>query len=426
MNTAPETIEGSRAEQDSRPLISRRGLRVGGALGGGVLLAALLAGTLPRLARQQRLAAAVAVVNSSAPAVSVTTVGRAPTRSSVSLPGALTAVRTAAIYARTPGYVRRRLVDIGSRVRAGQLLAEIDAPDVDQQVAQARGLVAQTGAARELALANLVRWRALAADGAVTAQEVDQMQAAFDEAVANLNSADANLRRLVQLQEYERVVAPFAGVITARNVDPGALVGTAGGVSGTLTAGTGSAPGSLFTVAQTDTLSVYVTVPEDYAAAVAIGQPAVVSLPALPGDTLRGRVVRTAGSLDPSARTLLTEVRVANPGSVFLPGMYAQVQLTLGPGTPPLRVPATALVIRDGPPQVVTVAPDSTARYQTVRIGRDFGSWVEVTGGLADGTMIVVNPSDNLGDGARVHIVALDSTKSGVVPKDSSPPSLPR
>jgi RND family efflux transporter MFP subunit len=334
-------------------------------------------------------------------------------------------VRTAAIYARTPGYVRRRLVDIGSRVHAGQLLADIDAPDVDQQVAQARGVVAQTRAARELAQANLVRWRALAVDSAVTAQEVDQMQAAFDEAVANLNSAEANLRRLAQLQEYERVVAPFAGVITARNVDPGALVGTAGGVSGTLTAGTGSAPGSLFTVAQTDTLSVYVTVPEDYAAAVAVGQPAVVSLPALPGDTLRGRVVRTAGSLDASARTLLTEVRVANPRSV-LPGMYAQVQLTLSAGTPALRVPATALVIRDDPPQVVTVAPDSTARYQTVTIGRDFGSWVEVTGGLADGSVIVVNPSDNLGDGARVHIVARDSTGSGVAAQDSTARQAPR
>jgi RND family efflux transporter MFP subunit len=389
------------------------------------LLAAFMAGTLPRLARQQRLTAAVAVVSSSAPAVSVTTVGPAPTRSSVSLPGALAAVRTAAIYARTPGYVRRRLVDIGSRVRAGQLLADIDAPDVDQQVAQARGVVAQTRAARELAQANLVRWRALAVDSAVTAQEVDQMQAAFDEAVANLNSAEANLRRLAQLQEYERVVAPFAGVITARNVDPGALVGTAGGVSGTLTAGTGSAPGSLFTVAQTDTLSVYVTVPEDYAAAVAVGQRAVVSLPALPGDTLRGRVARTAGSLDASARTLLTEVRVANPRSV-LPGMYAQVQLTLNTGTLTLRVPATALVIRDGPPQVVMIAPDSTARYQTVRIGRDFGSWVEVTGGLADGSVIVVNPSDNLGDGARVHIVARDSTGSGVAAPDSSSPRVPR
>jgi RND family efflux transporter MFP subunit len=425
MKRAPETIERSRAEQDNRPPISRRNLRIGGALGGSALLAAFMAGTLPRLARQQRLTAAVAVVSSSAPAVSVTTVGPAPTRSSVSLPGALAAVRTAAIYARTPGYVRRRLVDIGSRVRAGQLLADIDAPDVDQQVAQARGVVAQTRAARELAQANLVRWRALAVDSAVTAQEVDQMQAAFDEAVANLNSAEANLRRLAQLQEYERVVAPFAGVITARNVDPGALVGTAGGVSGTSTAGTGSAPGSLFTVAQTDTLSVYVTVPEDYAAAVAVGQRAVVSLPALPGDTLRGRVARTAGSLDASARTLLTEVRVANPRSV-LPGMYAQVQLTLNTGTLTLRVPATALVIRDGPPQVVMIAPDSTARYQTVRIGRDFGSWVEVTGGLADGSVIVVNPSDNLGDGARVHIVARDSTGSGVAAPDSSSRRVPR
>src|SRR5207237_1070310 len=139
----------------------------------------------------------------------------------------------------------------------------------------------------------------------------------------------------------KRVVAPFAGVITARNVDAGTLVGTAGGVSGTLTAATGSAPGSLFTLVQTDTLSVYVTVPEDNAAAVAIGKPAVVTVPALPGDTLLGRVARTAGALDATARTLLTEVRVANPTGVFLPGMYAQVRLALGAGAPPLRVPAT-------------------------------------------------------------------------------------
>src|SRR3989442_66053 len=170
-----------------------------------------------------------------------------------------------------------------------QLLADIDAPDLDQQVAQARGVLAQTQAAQQLAQANLARWRALAVDSAVTAQELDQMQAAFNEAVANSNSAEANLQRLVQLQLYERVVAPFAGVITARNVDPGVLVGPAGRGSATLPAGIGSAPGSLFTVAQTDTLSVYVTVPEDYAAAVAIGKHAVVTVPALPGDTLRGR-----------------------------------------------------------------------------------------------------------------------------------------
>jgi RND family efflux transporter MFP subunit len=426
MSTAPQTMEPPRAAQEKRAATSRRGRWVGGALGGSVFVAALAAGILPRVARQHRLGAAVAVVSSTVPTVSVATVARAPTSPSVSLPGALSAVRTAAIYARTPGYVRRRLVDIGSRVRAGQLLADIDAPDVDQQVAQARGVVAQTRAARELAQANLARWRVLAVDSAVTAQEVDQMQAGFDEAVANLNSAEANLRRLEQLQEYERVVAPFAGVITARNVDQGALVGPAGGVSGTQPAGTGSTPGSLFTVAQTDTLSAYVTVPESYAPAVAIGQPAVVTFPALPGDTLRGRVARTAGSLDPAARTLLTEVRVANPTGAFLPGMYAQVDLALGPGTPPLRVPATALVIRGGPPQVVTVAPDSTVRYQTVSIGRDLGSWVEVTGGLAAGEVIVINPADDLHDGARVRIVAADSTRSGVAPKDSSSPSVPR
>jgi len=411
MSAVPEILEqrdpseGNHAPAPASP--RRHGIRgLGGAIVGGVLAAILLTGIVPRVAQRHRLTATAAAIGVAVPTVSVTTVRRDTSPSSVSLPGALTAVQTAAIYARTPGYVRRRYVDIGSRVRAGQLLADIDAPDLDQQVVQARGVVAQTRAALELAQANLARWRALAADSAVTAQELDQMQAAFDEAVANANSAAADLRRLLQLQGYERVVAPFAGVITARNVDPGALVGTAGGVSGTLPAGSGSAPGSLFTIAQTDTLSVYVTVPEDYAAAVAIGKTAVVTLPALPGDTLRGRVARTAGSLDATARTLLTEVRVANPKSAFLPGMYAQVKLALGPGTPPLRVPATALVIRDGPPQVVTVAPDSTAHYQTVTVGRDLGSWVEITGGLAVGSVVVINPADDLQDGAGVRVAS--------------------
>ena len=417
MSAVPEILEQPHpSEGNHQPApasLRRRGGRaLGGAIAGGVFAAILLTGIVPRVAQQHRLTAAAAAVGVTLPSVSVTTVTYDTSPSSVSLPGALTAVQTASIYARTPGYVRRRYVDIGTRVRAGQLLADIDAPDLDQQVAQARGVVFQTRAAQELAQANLVRWRALAVDSAVTAQEVDQMQAAFNEAVANSNSAEANLQRLVQLQVYERVVAPFAGVITARNVDAGTLVGTAGGVSGTLTAATGSAPGSLFTLVQTDTLSVYVTVPEDNAAAVAIGKPAVVTVPALPGDTLRGRVARTAGALDATARTLLTEVRVANPTGVFLPGMYAQVQLALGAGTPPLRVPATALVIRDGPPQVVTVAPDSTVRYQTVTIGRDLGSWVEVTGGLVDGSVVVVNPADDLRDGARVHIGAANSARA--------------
>ena len=192
------------------------------------------------------------------------------------------------------GYVHPRFADIGARVRASERLAEIEAPDLDQQVAQARGTVAQNRAARQLARANLARWIALAADSVVTAQELDQMRAAFNMAVANLNSAVANLKRLLQLQEYEHVVAPFTGVITARNVDVGALVGTAGGVNSTPPSGAGSPAGSLFTLARTDTLRVYINVPEEYASAVQIGKEAVVTVPDLPSDTLRGTVVRTA------------------------------------------------------------------------------------------------------------------------------------
>jgi len=398
MTTATDTIQASP--------VSRRRLGIGAAVGGSVLIAALVLGAVPRMAQQQRLAAAVTAV-STVPVVSVAIVARATNSGTVALPGALTAARTAAIYARTPGYVRARFVDIGSRVRTGQLLASIDAPDLDQQAEQALAIVAQMRAATELARANLARWRALAADSAVTVQELDQMQAAFNGAVAAQGSAEANLRRLLQLQEYERVVAPFAGVITARNVDAGALVGTAGGVSEALPAGGTSAPGSLFTIAQTDTLSVYVTVPEDYAPAVATGKAAIVTVPALTGDTLRGRVARTAASLDAVARTLLTEVRVANPTGVFLPGMYADVQLAIGAGVPPLSVPATALVIRDGPPQVVIVDADSTVHYRTVSIGRDHGSWVEVTGGLTEGASIVVNPSEDLQESARVRVAGV-------------------
>jgi len=222
MSAAPEITEQLHARKGDRgpaPTSLRRGrvrwLWAG--IAGGVLAALLLIGIAPRVAQQHRLTSAATAVGVTLPSVSVTTVTRDTSPSSVSLPGALTAVQTAALYARTPGYVRRRLVDIGSRVRVGQLLADIDAPDLDQQVAQARGVLAQTQAAQQLAQANLARWRALAVDSAVTAQELDQMQAAFNEAVANSNSAEANLQRLVQLQLYERVVAPFAGVITARN-----------------------------------------------------------------------------------------------------------------------------------------------------------------------------------------------------------------
>lgn len=381
--------------------ITSSGIRRVAAIMAGLLVLALVAGVAPRLSRRHRLAAVVAA-NTAVPTVRVATADPAPTGPTVTLPATLAAIETAPIYARAPGYVGRNLVDIGTRVGQGDLLAQIEAPELDHQVDQARAAVAQARASLTLARIELDRWRTMAKDSAVTADELDQKQAAFNVGTATLNSAEANWRQLAQLQRYERVVAPFAGVITARNIDPGALVGSAGSVSGSLPSGAGSTTGSLFQLARIDSLRVYVTVPEDNADGVRVGKPALVTVPALPGDTLRGQVVRTANALDPTARTLLAEVDVANPTGAYLSGGYAQVQITLDGARSALRVPATALLIRDGPPQVMTVGPDSTVRYAIVTIGRDYGSWVEVTGGLAPGASVVLNPPEALPTGQRV------------------------
>jgi RND family efflux transporter MFP subunit len=311
------------------------------------------------------------------------------------------------------------MVDIGMRVRAGDLLAVIDAPDLDQQVMQARGMVSQTRASLQLATAELARWRALSAGGAVTADELDQKMAAFNVATANLNAAQADLRRLLYLQSFERVVAPFSGVITQRNVDPGALVATTGSASTALATGSGSATGSLFQIAKVDSLRMFVSVPEEYSMQLRVGTAAVVTVPQLPRDTLQGRVTKTARALDPSTRTLLAEVDVANRNAFYLPGMYAQAQLRIAQVAAPIQLPATGMVIRAGPPQVVIVGPDSRVRYQNVQIGRDHGAWLEVTGGLAVGTTIVVNPPDNLRDGVRVRTIPADTTGT------TAPPSSP-
>jgi RND family efflux transporter MFP subunit len=382
---------------------------IGGVVLAVLLLAALAAGILPRRAQGKRLAAAVAAATSAVPVVNVVQVTTATGNPTVILPGTLQPMLTTSVYARTPGYLRRILVDIGSRVHTGELLALIDAPDLDQQVVQARGLVNQARASLQLASAELARWRALSAGGAVTADELDQKVAAFSVATATLNAAEADLARLVHLQGFERVIAPFDGVITQRNVDPGALVGTAGSASTALGAGSGSATGSLFQVASVDSLRVYVNVPEQYALALRVGTPAAVTVPQLPGDTLHGRVAKTARSLDAATRTLLTEVDVANRTGSYLPGTYAQVQMRIAEVAVPIQLPATGLVIRAGPPQVVIVRPDSTVRYQNIQIGRDHGAWLEVTGGLADGTKIVVNPPNNLQNGARVRAIRADT-----------------
>jgi RND family efflux transporter MFP subunit len=414
-NAPPGGSQPPAREDDKRPKPhARRRVIIGAVIVGMVFIVLLVTGTLPRRAQSKRLAAAVATATAAVPIVSVVQVTTAPGKPTVILPGTLQPMLTTSIYARTPGYLSRILVDIGSHVRAGDLLAVVDAPDLDQQVVQARGVVDQARAALQLAKTELARWQALWAGGAVTADEYDIKVAAFNMATATLNAAAADLQRLLQLQAYERVTAPFTGVITQRNVDPGALVGTTGSASTVLTSGSGSAAGSLFQIARVDSLRVFVDVPEEYAMSVRIGWEAVVTVPQLPRDTLQGRIAKTARSVDPVTRTLLTEVDVANRSGFYLPGMYAQAQLRVDQVAAPLQLLATALVIRAGPPQVVVVRPDSTVQYQNVQIGRDHGAWLEVTGGLANGAIIVVNPPDNLRAGARVHTKRADSTSTAV------------
>jgi RND family efflux transporter MFP subunit len=410
--TGPETHPDPKKSPGKAPLRPTRFRRALVAIIG-LFVLALIVGVMPRFSRRKALANVVEA-NAAPPMVRVATVDTAPGAPTVTLPGSVAAFATTPVYARAPGYIADLRVDIGSRVRSGDLLARIDAPELDHQVQQARAMVTQDSANLALAKVELARWKQMiAADSAVTQEAVDQKQAAYNVALAALNGAIANWRQLTSLQAYERVVAPFDGVITARNINEGALVGTAGSVNGTLASAQGSATGSLFQMDRIDTLRVFVTVPEDNAPGVTVGSPAIISAPALPGDTLRGKVTRTSNRLDPAVRTLLAEVDVANPKGTFLPGTYAQVQLTLTRPSTVLKLPASALVVRAGPPQVITVGPDSTAQFHTVTVGRDFGSWVQVTGGIPDGAKVVVNPPDGLQPGQRVRALSAKATGGG-------------
>jgi RND family efflux transporter MFP subunit len=392
-----------------RPMSSRRLLII--AAGSGIALLLLFIITIiPRLTVHRELLAEAAG-RDSAPIVQVTTVHRAAAGSELTLPGTIQALHEGAIYARVPGYVRRWYADIGSVVRAGQLLAEIDAPELEQNVQQAQSQLEQTHAALGLAKADLERWRVLARDSAVTGQELDQKRAAYAAAAANSGAMEANLRRLTQTRQYTRITAPFAGVVTARNVDIGSLITAAGATSAPVAAGGAPGPGSgmLFRVAQTDTVRTYITVPEAYATSMRAGLMADVQVQGIPGRHFTGHVLRTSRSLDVSSRTLLTEIDVPNQDFALLPGMYAQARLQFPRVTPPLLLPSSSLVIRSSGPQVMVVeraanGGPAVVRLRPVQIARDYGSTVEIASGVIDGMTVVLNPGTEIMDGAKVRV----------------------
>ncbi len=360
----------------------------------------LTVGLVPRLRQMRELKAEQSAAYST-PAVAVITVKRAEATTDLALPGSLEALHEAAIYARTAGYVVRWVPDIGARVQAGQLMARIEAPELDRQTDQARSALGQLRANLAQASSDLRKWKELARDSVVTAQELEQHQTAYDAAAANLAAGEADYHRLQDLQQYERVTAPFTGVVTSRSLDVGMLVtdGATMGATGT------SSARPLFSVARTDTVRVYVNVPED---AIALAQPgggAEVLVQSFPKESFHGLVVRNARAVDAASRTLLTEVQIPNPKARLLPGMYATVRFVIRRDNPPLIIPANALVIRADGPQVAVVGRDNRVHFQKVDLGRDFGSSVEITDGIDDGATLVVNPSDDIHDGSVVRLL---------------------
>ncbi len=407
--------------------ISKTSLWVLAALALVLIVVGFVVGYLPHQRREHMLVAEASANIEALPSVNVVPVERSSTRSELVLPGNIQAITEAPLLARASGYVKSRSADIGDRVKAGQLLAEIEAPELDQQVKQAKASLDQAASSLEQAVANLQqgkaneqmagttaqRWTSLAQRGVVSRQENDTYQSQFEaqkanvqaleKAVAadksNVDAAEANLSRLQEMQGYKKVVAPFAGVITLRNCDVGTLI-TEGSTL-------------LFRIAQTDRLRTFVNVPQEEAGSVHVGQSAYLTVSDQPQRRFTGTVTRTANSLDPSTRTLLTEVQVPNGDGALMPGMYADVDLATPRKDPPLLIPGDTLVVRSDGTQVALVTPEKQVHFQRIQLGRDYGDKVEVLSGLLAGQDVIVNPGDAIRENAKVNPIVINLEPRG-------------
>jgi RND family efflux transporter MFP subunit len=330
------------------------------------------------------------------PTVSVIHPVLEPTAEELTLPAQLQAYVESSIYSRTNGYLLHWYSDIGSRVKKGQLLAEIDTPEVDQELLQAKAARQQIDAQLQMAKISAERWANLRKTDSVSQQEADQQTSSYTQAQANLAAADANVKRLEQLESFKHIYAPFAGVLTRRNVDVGALIN----------AGSTGQTKELFDVAQVDPLRVYVSVPQANAPSIRRGMSAYIELNEYPGQKFSGKVVRTADVIDPATRTLLTEIDVPNPEGHLMPGSYAQVHFAVPVQSARFSVPVNALLFRAEGPRVAVVGTDGKVQLKAIAIGRDFGTKVEILGGLDAKDQIVVNPADSLEEGQAVNVKA--------------------
>jgi RND family efflux transporter MFP subunit len=364
-------------------------LRNVGLLALALIIIGATAGILPR--RQQQAALRTQTLELAVPTVAVVTPSPGQPTAGLALPAELKPWLDAPIYARASGYLKQRFADIGAQVTNGQLLAEIDAPELEQDLARARAELAQAEAALVIAKTTAERWAELLRSKNVSELETAEKQADYKLKTASVAASKANVQRLTNLLSFTRITAPFDGIVTARNTDVGDLIAAAGDKE-------------LFRLAQTRKLRVFVRVPQSFSRAVAAGQAAELTIPELPGRVFAAKIVRNSGAMSADSRTLLTELEVDNEKGELLAGSFAQVRFTEAKIEAALTLPANTLLFRAEGPQVGVVQPGDKVELRSVKLGRDFGPIVEILEGIAPTDRVIINPSDSLISGATVRI----------------------
>jgi len=380
-----------------RPVPAHR-LRRAGIIGAVVVVAVVATGVVTRANDARKLKDWTD--QQAVPTVSVVQVERSAAGASLDLPGRLEAYARAPIYARVSGYLKSWKVDIGAPVKAGQLLAEIETPDLDQQLLQAKADLASAEANAALAATTAKRWQAMLGSDSVSRQEVDEKTGDFTAKQAIAKAARANVDRIEALKGFTRIVAPFDGMVTARETDVGALIN----------AGSGSGP-ELFVVSDVRKLRVYVRVPQNYAPSIKPGQVATLSLPEYPGRTFQARVEASAGAVAAESGTTLIQLAVDNADGKLMPGSFASVRLDRPGDATALRVPASALIFDDKGMRVATLGADHKIVFKQVTILRDYGKTVEIGSGLGADDQVIESPPDGLVDGDTVRTAAKDDTE---------------
>jgi membrane fusion protein (multidrug efflux system) len=376
---------------EQSPPVSRRKLGIVGVLAGIALVVVVITGIRAREQSGERLREWTD--DQAVPTVAVTLPDSKLTNPTIDLPGRLEAYQRAPIFARVPGYLKSWNADIGARVKAGQVIAEIEAPDLDQQLLQARADLASQQASAKLSEATLARRKTLVASNFVSAQEIDERTADLSNKNGAVKAGQANVERLEALAGYKKITAPFDGIVTARDTDVGALINAGGG--------TGPA---MFVVSDITKLRVYVNVPQNYVPSIRIGAKAVISVPEYPTRTFDATVEASAQSIDVASGTTRMQLGLDNAKGELMPGSYGNVRLALQRDNVPLSIPASALIFNQNGLRVATVGPDDKILFKTVTISRDLGRTIELASGLSADDRIVVTPPDGIADGDAVRI----------------------